>query len=288
MLDQVRDTATEIADEFLGTTDIEKLPIEIGCEGEDSPPVSIENIDGEEVLLLNLDSIEDSREERILSSASSEVWSEQEGLFDYQIGDNIRIVSKGLTSTKIRSITAYFDDHLPKQEVDLLRRCLYLRLEWEDEDTYTDSRQMTSRKASLRREYDDRAIIVSNLASSGYYDKNGYIRRIFEKIETDHSITPSEYLDVYREILRDQPFSVFVSGQDNVPEIKGKMISKYNALDTYMVDLDFVDIRAQGGSNRGKLEQSVLEIQRDANLMHYEAWVRPRETCYRIYQISKS
>ena len=147
---------------------------------------------------------------------------------------------------------------------------------------------MTSRKASLRREYGDEAITVSNLASSGYYDENGYMRRIFEKIETDHSITPAEYLDVYREILRDQPFSVFVSGQDNVPTIKAQIVSKHNALDTYIVDLDFVDIRAQGGSNRGKLEQSVLEIQRDANLMHFEAWVRPRETCYRIYQISKA
>ncbi|WP_152420467.1 hypothetical protein [Halococcus thailandensis] len=285
MLDSVRDTAIEIADDFLGTTDVEGLPIEIGYEGQDSPPIAIENSEGQEILLLNLDAIEESKEEQILSSASSQVWSQQGGLVDSQLIEDVLLVSEGVTTQDIRSTTSYFEDYLPDREVDLLRRCLYLRIEWVDDTSYTDSRQMTDRKASLRREYGDKATAVANLASSGYYDEQGYLRVVFEKVKNDGSISRGEYISIYDELIRDQPFCVFVSGKSNIPEIKKEILSKNGTLSAYQIEIDFIDVRAQGGNNRGKLEQSILEIQRDAYTMHFEVRVMPRETSCRIYNI---
>lgn len=283
MLDTARDTAKEIAGDLLNNRDIESLSIEVGYEGEDVPPATIENINSEEVLVINLDQVGDSAENQILSAASSEVWDEQGGLFDYQINDDVNLVKNAIDRSDIKSTASFFEKYLPSRDIEILRRCLYLRLEWEDEGTYTDSRHMADRKNDLRSEYGDIAGIVANLSSSGYYDEDGYLRKMFREMDRNTELTPDDYKQIYDEILTDEAFCVFVSGRDRVPMIKREINNKLSAYNNYPVNLDFVDVRAQGGKNRAKVEQAVLEIQRNAPQLHFEVWVRPRETAYRIF-----
>lgn len=283
MLDRARDAAKEIAGDLLTNKDIEDLPIEVGYEGEDSPAASINNIDGDETLILNLDVISEDKEEKILSAASTQVWQEQGGIFDFKINEDVNLVKDALTREDIQSIVKYFSKYLPDEEVELLQRCLYLRLEWEDDSTYTDSRQMTDRKSDLRRKYGNKASVVANLSSSGYYDENGYMREVFKKIERAPTLGPTDYQQIYNQMLQDEPFCVFISGKHRVHNIKELILSKINAYDKYPISLDFVDARGQGGENRAKLEQAILELQREADAMHFEVWVQPRETSYRIH-----
>jgi len=283
MLDEARETAKELADGFLDNRDIAELPLDIGYEGENTPAVSIDDTDRGEVVLLNLDQVDSPTETEVLSAASSGIWDSQGGIYTPDQANDVDLVGGKVTEEEIQEIDEYFEEYLPGRERELIRRCMYLRRKWESDESYTEKSEMDRRKSDLRKAYGDKAGVVANLASSGYYDTDGYMRTIFRRMADNDSSGPTDYLQTYEKMLRHEPFCMFVSGWDRIPDIKSALENKLKSSDMYSVPVDFVDVRGQGGNARSKMEQAVLDVQREADRIHFEAQVRPRETVYRIY-----
>lgn len=247
--------------------------------GEDSPLIRHEDQDDGEILELNLDALDDDQRERI-ESRFEPTFDHQEGLFETETNEDVRVAEAGVTDEQIRSVISFYHDYLDEPDIDLLRRSFYLRRAWESDESYTSRREMGRRRSELAAQFGQKAYTITNLCSSGYFDQDGYITHLFEELNNSDAAKPVE---IFETISQDEPFTVFISRHDNPPEIKAEVIQKVNNGDTYQFDIEFVDVRAQGGRNRSKLETVWMEIQRDADRIRFEGEIDDRESILRIY-----
>ena len=193
------------------------------------------------------------------------------------------MVSRTINNEDVRSTIEYFDDYLPEDDLRLLQRCFYLRIDFEDEESHIDQGEVHRRKRDLDRQHESNAFVVSNLCSAGYYDRERFLRELFKRIDNSDDLGPTDYHEVYKTVLRDEPFSVFVAGHNRPDEIMSLIESKLNGYKGYNFDIDFIDIRAQGGRNRSKLNGIVFDLQNDIDTIQYKTEVDKREVVYRIY-----
>lgn len=139
---------------------------------------------------------------------------------------------------------------------------------------------MGRRRRELAEEFGQKAYTITNLCSSGYFDQDGYITHIFEELD---EVDRADPMEIFETIAWDEPFSVFIGQYDNPPEIKSEVVQKINKADEYQFHIEFIDVRAQGGGNRSKLETVWMEIQREADRIRFEGNIDDRESVLRIY-----
>jgi hypothetical protein len=123
---------------------------------------------------------------------------------------------------------------------------------------------------------------VSNLCSSGYYDEEGYIRDLFEKIDALAHDEQNPQQRLYNLILLKEPFTRFISPRDRPQDVTDDIIDKLESVGYYMVPMDFVDVRAQGGKNRDTLEKAIINLHLSSRVLTYKMEVNERETVCRI------
>ena len=247
--------------------------------GEDAPLFQHEDQDDGELLELNLDALDDDQRERI-ESRFEPTFDHQEGLFETETNEDVRVAEAGVTDEQIRSVTSFYQDYLGKPDTDLLRRSFYLRRAWESDEDYTSRREMGRRRSELATQFGHKAYTITNLCSSGYFDQDGYITHLFEELDGSDAAEPAE---IFETIAQDEPFTVFIGRYDDPPGIKAEAVQKINNADTYQFDIEFIDLRAQGGRNRSKLETVWMEIQREADRIRFEGEIDDRESILRIY-----
>lgn len=136
-------------------------------------------------------------------------------------------------------------------------------------------------------DYDD-AYTSIHLASSGYYNKDKYLRSIFLDLDESHPDESIDYSKVYATILSENPFLVTVGKDDKTRDTISDIVERIEKADSYRFDVKFIDGRARSALNRKTLEEAVLVIQRDADTLKYDCTVKPGETTYRLFPGSVS
>jgi hypothetical protein len=248
-------------------------------KGEDAPLTQHEGRDNGGLLELNIDALDRDQRNRI-ESRFERTFDHQEGLFEAETNEDVRVAEAGVTDEQIQSIISFYQGYLDESDTDLLRRGFYLRKAWESDESYTSRREMSRRRDELAAQFGHEAYTITNLCSSGYFDEDGYITHLFKELN-DPDV--AETVRIFETIAQDEPFTVFIGGYDNPPEIKAETVQKIKKADTYPFNIEFVDVRAQGGKNRSKLETVWMEIQREADRLRFEGDIDDRESVLRIY-----
>jgi hypothetical protein len=276
VLDEFVDTVRDA----IGDADIDDAQPQIVRKGEDYPKFNTKEGEETNFVELNIDAWKDESREDVIRQLGP-LFHEQEGIFLPETNKYKIISESGITDARINEIIDFFSNYLSDGQTTLLRRCLSIRQDWERDDAYISYEEMDSMKYDLSQDF-NHAFTVSNLVTSGYYDKDGYFRDIFESLE-DSAIDESEYMRIYYEILEERPFFVFVGASDQPPDVVSEIKSKLTKYTSYPIQIEFVDALAVGTRAREVLEKSILEFQRDTDCVTMLVEVDNPSTRYRIY-----
>jgi len=258
------------------TTVEEAVPFEVDALGEEVEPVTLERTDGKPVAVINLDGLTDDELETIIEHAH-----ENDNIVSPGTREDLSLLSAALSDGDVQDILDYFSEYLTENDTKLLSRCLTIREDWEGPE-YTTRKEMKDRRGDLAKDsnFGDEAKLVSNLCTAGYYDEEGYLRTLFSKVDSFALESPQQRL--YNQILAREPFTIFVSEEDTPHSVTKDLIDKFDDIDSYMIDFDFIDARALGGDNRDTLERAILNLHKASKRLQYQADVGERETAYRL------
>ncbi|MCL9812506.1 hypothetical protein [Natranaeroarchaeum aerophilus] len=273
------DTVREITSDIVPSDrNLENIEIEVDALGSDVPQARIEQKEGEEIVVINIDALSDDDFEKVYSGA----WM-QGGFFDPEIQEDILLVQKALTEDRLTDIVDYYRDYLTKNDVAMIRNALYLRQDWEKKSHYTPKKKMAERLSELSNRFqDDEIRLVANLISSGYYDEGGYIRKIFDSPNEYTNYPTNSRQHAHNYILSNEPFTVYVSKHTKQYMITKRIINKLNDYDSHPIKIEYVDARAQGWENRLKLRKSIDTLHTSSENLKYTMMLDSRETVYRI------
>lgn len=279
-LDEIPDRVREIFSEYLedDPADIENLSIEADFLGTDNPDALVEEDEKEVTIVLNLSNFNDSE----LDVFEKFLW-DSGGFFNPEASEDINLTLNLLGDEELEEITDYVDEHLQDSDTAMIRNCLYIRKDWESPSHYTSKKELSDRRKELSNRFNDREIAtLANLCSGGYYDPDGYMRKLFENSKEMSIFEDSEQQRIHNYVITKNPFAVFVSNKYGESGTKKEIEDKIEAYEDHPVRIEFVDARAQGGNNRDTVEQAILEIHKECDLLRYSVQVTERETAYRI------
>lgn len=249
--------------------------------------------DSEDRLELNLDALGGEERQEFVGEMV-ETFETQHRLFS---GDPNRVrkaTSLALSEEEIEETIEFFRNYLSGPYIELLERSLSIDRAWrirnfsrDEMDDYKEDIAEDYVENSVGGNYND-AFTAIHMASSGYYNEDGYIRAIFLNLDEEYPDESIDYSRIYTTILDDSPFLVTVGDDDEIRDTVSDFVKRIEHADTYRFDVEFIDGRAQSGWNRETLEESILVIQRDADTLNYDCTVKPGETIYRLYPGSLS
>lgn len=249
--------------------------------------------DSEDRLELNLDAFGDEERQEFVGEIV-ETFETQHRLFSGDPNKVRKATSLVLSEDEIEETIEFFREYLSGPYIDLLERSLSIDRAWrirgfssEKMDDYKEDIAEDYVENSVGGHYND-AFTAIHMASSGYYNEDGYLRAIFLDLDEEYPDESIDYLKIYTTILQDSPFLVTVGDDDEIRDTVSEFVEKIENAGTYRFDVEFIDGRAQSGWNRETLEESILIIQRDADTLNYDCTVKPGETIYRLFPGSLS
>jgi len=263
--------------EILEDPDQEIKLVEKGDET--SPFRSVETEDGT-IIELNLDVFDGEDRERILSKLV-DTYEKQGRLLTHEQELEFEVAEEANHNTRNKEILNHFEEYLSHTQHQLLRRSLSIRTAWEMDEIYVPSEKINKWKRDLRKKFGEPANTVANFCSSGYYDEGGVLRKIMAEVaaefDDDYRIE-----ETYDQIISDEPFVVYVSGDDDAWGRSVAFRNKLKKYDGYSYSIPFVDLRAQGYHNKETATKAMEILQQDLQKIEYEELRPERELVYRI------
>lgn len=204
-----------------------------------------------------------SRQEQ--SRLINETWEDQgEFILEDSIKDK-KAIERASEDDQIQSTLAYYDGKLGDRYFGMLKAALFLRRIWQGDKYELNRNEMRKRKRDIAERFGDEAHVVCNLATAGYFDEGGYIRTLFEDLELNTDVDELDYIELFEEVVNNQPFTVFVGAHEDVHLINQRIKKRIRQKQQYGVEYDFIDIRGIGDLNREKIQQVVEELYDEAD-----------------------
>jgi hypothetical protein len=269
-----------------GSIDLSKIEsLELVERGEDRPLLDQQD---ESTLALNIDALDSDDRSEIIEEVRSTKRS-QGRLFQNKIFRLSTRTVQTISDQDIQETVRYFESYISGPHLELLERALALNKEQLEGEVNRE--EMNGYKRDIAEDYERNVQTADytmgytaiHLASGGYFKENGYMRRIHEQVEDRFEEDPIDHESIFESILNDNPFLVMVGRDDSVRDIISEFVRRIDGFDKYRFDIEFIDGRAFGGSNRAKLEKSIIKIHRNADSIIYACEVQPGSTMYRIF-----
>ena len=93
---------------------------------------------------------------------------------------------------------------------------------------------------------------------------------------------PERIQDKYDEIVLEHPFVVYVGRYDTPERVKSQARTRILGHDSYVYEIPYVDIRAQGYDNRQIAEQAIDNLEEEFTTLPIETIEDDRELVFRI------
>ncbi|MFB6208806.1 MAG: hypothetical protein ABEJ56_01560 [Candidatus Nanohaloarchaea archaeon] len=179
------------------------------------------------------------------------------------VHQDIETIEENQDDEDIADIVDYFGGLISERHLDILEDALFLREIWRD------GRPIDEKKRDLRQEYGKEGVTIVNFCTAEYFDQGGYLRELHKKMRSSDEYTEGDYREEFEEIVRNAPFSVFVSYGDNEEDIKDEVKQKLQRYQKYGVDIEFVDVRGIGGRNIHTIEQVIEALEEETDNLEY-------------------
>lgn len=205
----------------------------------------------------------DSENRERAQEALVQEWESIEELFRESTEQDKRAIEDNFNDKKISDTLDYFRALLPKHYFGTLEAALHMRKQMEMMESPPRDWVRTRRKDIAER-YDGHTYQVINLCSAGYFDEGRYLRELYEEMRQAEEYREGDYSDVFEQIVEHRPFTIFVSGGDQVSDVKQEIYSTIQNRDRHDVNIEFIDVRGMGEENRKKIQQAIRKIADEA------------------------
>lgn len=175
----------------------------------------------------------------------------------------------------------FFRPKISDRYVKILEASLYLR-ETLEGDQYVPRDRVEAMKRDVAEKYGTESYYVINLCSAGYFDEGRYFRELYHQMASSDEWKEGDYKDVFEEIIENEPFTVFVSTDQNPYHVKSKVRTKLAKYQRYSVDISFVDVRGIGQRNHEIARGAVERLENELGEFEYDESVRDNEIVIRI------
>ena len=158
---------------------------------------------------------------------------------------------------RIEEILDFFRSKISEAHLDILEKSLYLR------DSFERGESIEKRKRDLMKKYGRDGNTIANLCTAGYFDRGNYLREIYEEIKDDNQCRRE-----FEEIIKTQPFSVFVSRTKTEGQVMNEIKTKLQKYKKY--GIKFLDVRSIGTKNVEKAIKSIRKIEEEVEHIEYK------------------
>ncbi len=147
----------------------------------------------------------------------------------------------------------FFKDKIPKEDYSALRAALYVRKSFQEG---SNSDVVHKLRNDIIRKYSRRGRNISNLCSSGYFEK--MIKPIYEEMKRSPDFSQEEFLEYYNTIIEEEAFAVFVSGGMSTDEVRQEVENKIKRNLRY--GISHVSIHGIGRNNVDTIKTVIYEL----------------------------
>lgn len=188
--------------------------------------------------------------------------------------DKFKQIEKHVEDEQIQRVLEFFENKISKEHSDALQAGLHMRRISEEEDSV----DVDEIKNDIEKKFGSDGRSIANLCNAGYFDEGGYLRELYYEMEASEDFVQSDYQDRFEEIIRYEPFTVFVSRYDSNKDILIETRRKLRKYNKYGVR--FVDVRGIGQENIRKIRTVVNRLDNIVENMQYK--VKEEESDIRI------
>lgn len=254
--------------------------VKIVEKGPEKPPFDEVKQNNRRIIELNLDAFNRKQKQKIRDKIES-AYEQQGRLLSSEEEIKFDTIEKAQSDERNKEILNEFDQYISNTQKKLLRRCLSLRTAFES-DQFIPTETITEWKNDLSNKFGDSAKTVANLCSSGYYDKDEILREIMTEVAKQND---EQYLieEKYKNIIKNKPFVVYVGKMDSKEKINGMIRQKITQSSNYTYSVPFVDVRAQGYSNKTTAKNAIESFEQSVSGVNIDEMHTSEEYVYRIY-----
>ena len=156
-------------------------------------------------LEINLNNLSDHEKEEIKPLLSDMV-NEGMILLGEESKERIEDIELKERSDDEQSVLSFFKDKIPHDDFTALRSAYYLKKRFEEG---ADRKEIAGLKSDIIKKYSRRGRNISDLCSSGYFEK--LIKPLYIEISNDPDFSDDRFLEVYDLIVAEGILTIFVS-----------------------------------------------------------------------------
>lgn len=245
--------------------------VNVKSEGTD-PPIEVDEDDG---LTVDLASIDESRRAEALEHVMTN-YEEGGEIFKVPTYEEKKAIEATDTS-RIEETLEFFRPIISNRHHRILEAALYLREAWEQD------RDVPSKKRDIVEKYGPDGRYIANLCTAGYFDEGRYFRELYSEMQEEDDWKEGDFRDVFEEIIKNQPFTVFVSRAQSADDVVIEVRAKLRKYERYGVDVNFIDVRGIGEDNRETIADALERLEEDIEGLEYDDNLSGGMSLVRIY-----
>lgn len=253
----------------ISLVDITQVKIE---QGQQESPAVVED----DELIVDVEAVDEENRDDI-REIMREAWDEEGELLSSSAYEQKEAI-EAAEEEEIEETLSYFRPKISDHHVRILRAALYLR----EMLPYLPRDQALERKRDVREKFGPEAYPIISLCSAGYFDEGGYLRELYEEMQSSSDYKEGDYREVFSEIIQNQPFTVFVSVHQSSDQIKAEIKDKLSKFHKYQVDFRFVDVRGIGSQCQEIIESAMDGLENELDNIGYRTRIEDNELRVRI------
>ncbi|MFB6215705.1 MAG: hypothetical protein ABEJ72_01870 [Candidatus Aenigmatarchaeota archaeon] len=241
--------------------DIASKTVNIKSDGE-SDPISLSD-DGETVHV-DVGSVQDEETREKVMEAVFEGYQEEEEILRNTVKEDRDSIKEDASKDRIEETLEFFRPKIPDRHLNALEAALYLREAWERDEP------IDKKKQDIVEKYGPEGRSIANLCTAGYFDEGGYLRQLYQEMKESEDWKEGNYQEEFVEIVKNEPFSVFVSWTHGKEQVKSKIVNKLLKYKKYGVDVKFIDVRGIGEENKEKIQDAMESLEEQVDNIEYD------------------
>lgn len=167
-------------------------------------------------------------------------------------------VASGEQDERVEETVAYFTGLIHEHHLEALESALKFRGAWEQGSLSQEDQRTWKNQISSNHELGKE---ITNLCTGGYFDEGGYLRELSQEMRKDPRFSAEDFKQEFEEIVRYQPFTVFVGRQfDDSDDLEEEVLETLRERERYGVDMRFIDLRGMGDDNEEIIHETVEKL----------------------------
>lgn len=207
-------------------------------------------------LNIYLSELDDQERREIIDIANDHI--DQEGRLLRKPEEDESNEIEGVWGEKEQEILEFFDGIVIERYVKIIEKSLYLRGLIRANDL--PKHEIDERKRDLAERYGGEALYISNLCTSGYFDRQRIFREMYQDMFYGDEYDHIKFNEWFQEIVTGKLLCVFVDNDQPVYEVKQDVRGRLARYQREDPPQNFLDIRGIGGPCRTIIDKVVAEL----------------------------